>query len=114
MIVHIYTGEDGQSHFEDMPLPSALDERGRARLPLQSATSIEFIQFPGDFFSDWHPASCRMYAIILSGKVECKIGDGTVRRFGPGDVMFEEDVTGQGHSNRALDGQPVLVAFVRT
>jgi hypothetical protein len=54
-----------------------------------------------------------MYVIILAGQVACKIGDGTVQQLGPGDVMIEEDLTGQGHSNRVVGDQPVLVAFVR-
>jgi hypothetical protein len=113
MIVRLYAGEDGQSHFETITLPLIADERGREWAPLHGVTGIEFARFPVGFVSDWHPASCRMYAFILAGQVECTIGDGTVQRFGPGDVVIEEDVTGQGHSNRVMDDQPVLVAFVR-
>jgi hypothetical protein len=113
MIVRLYTGEDGKSHFEDITLPLTGDTRGRERTAWQEVTGIEFARFPVGYVSDWHNASCRMYAIILSGQVDCKIGDGTVQRLGPGDVLLEEDLTGQGHSNRVVDDQPVLVAFVR-
>jgi hypothetical protein len=33
--------------------------------------------------------------------VEC--GDGTKRRFGPGDIMLADDTTGQGHITREID-----------
>jgi len=33
MIVHLYTGEDGQSHFEDITGPWAGDARGREQTP---------------------------------------------------------------------------------
>jgi hypothetical protein len=112
MIVRLYSGEDGQSHFEEMTGPWVGDDRGREQTPLQDAGGVRFTRFPVGFFSDWHPAARRMYAMILSGQVDCMIGDGTVQRLGPGDVVLEEDVTGQGHRNRVIGDQPVLVAFV--
>jgi hypothetical protein len=30
------------------------------------------------------------------------IGDGTTRRFGPGDAVLADDLTGQGHTTRSL------------
>lgn len=33
--------------------------------------------------------------------IEC--GDGSVRRFRPGDVMLAEDLTGQGHVSRVVE-----------
>ncbi len=32
--------------------------------------------------------------------MEIAVGDGTSRRFGPGDVMLAEDLTGRGHTTR--------------
>jgi len=32
------------------------------------------------------------------------MGDGTVRRFGPGDAVLFEDLTGQGHTSRTVGG----------
>jgi hypothetical protein len=113
MIVRLYAGEDGQSHFEEITGPWVADDRGREQTPLQDAVGVRFTQYPVGFFSDWHPAARRMYAMILSGQVDCAIGDGTVQRLGPGDVVLEEDLTGQGHTNRVVGDQPVLVAFVR-
>jgi quercetin dioxygenase-like cupin family protein len=112
MIVRLYAGEDGKSHFEDITFPWARDNRGREQTPLQGATGIGFTRFPVGYSSDWHNSSRRVYAIILSGQPECTLGDGTVRRFGPGDVMLAEDCTGQGHSIRVVEDRPMLVAFV--
>jgi hypothetical protein len=36
--------------------------------------------------------------------VELKVGDGSSRVFGPGDILFAEDTTGEGHSARELIG----------
>lgn len=41
--------------------------------------------------------------ITLFGAVEISCGGGK-RCFGPGDVLFAEDLTGEGHANRELLG----------
>ena len=112
MIVRLYSGEDGQSHFEDITGPWTLDDRGREQTPLRDAVGVRFTRYPVGFFFDWHPAARRRYAMILSGQVDCAIGDGTVQRLGPGAVLLEEDLTGQGHTSRVVGDQPLLVAFV--
>ena len=54
---------------------------------------------------DWHPAPRRQYVIILTGQLEIGLGDGTTRRFGPGDARLVEDTTGQGHTTRVGEGR---------
>ena len=36
--------------------------------------------------------------------MEVVIGDGTTQRFGPGDAVLFEDLTGQGHTSGASGG----------
>jgi hypothetical protein len=48
---------------------------------------------------------------ILAGQMEIGIGNGTTRRFGPGDVVLADDLTGQGHTTRSL-GVPRVSATV--
>jgi len=80
--VRCYTGTDGQSHFEDLDLLPPDMERSIE----QAASSITFTRSPNGRFSDWHNAPRRQYAIFLSGgQMEVVIGDGTTRRFGPGE-----------------------------
>jgi len=43
--------------------------------------------------------------------MEIGIGDGTKRRFGPGDVVLADDLTGQGHTTHSL-GVPRISATV--
>ena len=101
MFVRLYSGEDGQSHFEELDLPLGPVERS----PMQAATGITFRSSePGEFI-DWHTAPRRQYVITLSGQAEIGIGDGTVRQLGPGDVMLAEDLTGQGHTTRAIGNE---------
>jgi hypothetical protein len=105
MIVRIHTGDDGQTHFEDIPPPA--DQS----VALPPAGNLVFRTFPADYFSDWHNAPRRQYIFILSGQVEIGIGDGTTRRFGPGDAILADDLTGQGHTTRSL-GVPRVSATV--
>jgi quercetin dioxygenase-like cupin family protein len=107
MIVRIYTGHDGQTHFEDLPLPAEESHN----VALQPGANLVFRCFPADYWSDWHTAPRRQYIFILVGQMEIGIGDGTTRRFGPGDVVLADDLTGQGHTTRSL-GVPRISATV--
>ena len=99
--VRVYTGDDGQSHFEDVDLLPPDVERSVA----QAAASIIFRRFRDRRFTDWHTAPRRQYAIFMSGgQMEVGIGDGTLRMFGPGDAVLFEDLTGQGHTSRTVGG----------
>ena len=91
MIYRLYTGDDGQSHLEEYDLPE--------RVPV---TEIVFRRQGSGDFIDWHPAPRRQFMVTLAGQMEVGLGDGTVHTFGPGDVMLAEDLTGQGHTSRAV------------
>src|SRR6201985_3335470 len=107
MIVRIYTGDDGHTHFEDLPLPAGESHN----VALQAGANLVFRCFPADHWSDWHTAPRRQYIFILAGRMEIGIGDGTARRFGPGDVVLADDLTGQGHTTRSV-GVPRISAPV--
>jgi hypothetical protein len=94
MFVRIYTGDDGKSHFEE------LDDREGSALfeKLQTATAVVIKKDDPARLKDWHPVPRRQYCITLGGAIDVQIGDGTVKTFGPGDVLLAEDVTGQGHT----------------
>ena len=99
--VRVYTGDDGQSHFEDLDLLPSDVERSAA----QGTSQITFARSPDGYFHDYHNAPRRQYAIFMSGgQMEVGLGDGTVRSFGPGDAVLFEDLTGQGHTSRTVGG----------
>jgi hypothetical protein len=110
-ITRLYTGPDGESHFEDADVP--LTVRGSNRLSdLVEAKGIIFRETGGDYDIDWHNAPRRQYILNLQGQVEIVVGDGTSRVFGPGDILLAEDTTGRGHISRAVDNQPRRSVFV--
>ena len=111
-ITRLYTGSDGESHFEDIEIP--LEDSGDIGVmsQLQDATGIIFRETSPDYDYDWHTVPRRQYVITLSGAVDIEVGDGTIRRFGPGDILLAEDTTGKGHRSRAVNAQPRRSIFV--
>ncbi|MAE95908.1 MAG: hypothetical protein CL910_14720 [Deltaproteobacteria bacterium] len=111
-ITRIYTGDDGESHFEDQEMP--LRERGPlgAISALQEATGIVFRETDGDYDLGFHNAPRRQYVVNLDAAVEIETGDGTRRVLGPGEILLAEDLTGRGHRSRSVDGRPRRSLFV--
>ena len=105
-ITRLYTGNDGESHFEEVEV--ALHDAGDigALSKLQGATGILFRETAGDYDFDFHTAPRRQYVINLDAAVEVEVGDGTTRRLEAGDILLAEDTTGRGHISRAVDRQP--------
>ena len=106
-VFRMYTGDDGQTHLEEQ----SLDSHPALQSP-QDTKHILFREMAAGTFIDWHPAPQRQYVIILSGELEIGFGDGTLRRFGPGDARLVDDTAGQGHTTRAVGEAPVLTAVV--
>ncbi len=100
MIVRIYTGEDGRSHFQDLPFP----EEGAERIATKPGEDLVFRNFEENRFSDWHHPARRQILFIVGGRMEVSVGDGSVRQFQAGDVVVAEDMTGQGHVTKGVDG----------
>ncbi len=112
-ITRIYTGDDGESHFEDIEVP--LVDRGGSIgsiSKLEGATGILFRETKGDYDFDFHNAPRRQYVINLDAAVEIETGDGTKRVLGPGEILLAEDTTGRGHISRSVDGKPRRSIFV--
>ncbi len=98
MIIRLYTGDDGQAHFEDLNVPAGETET----VALKSGADMTFRSTPDGSFSDWHTAPRLQYVIVISGQMEIGIGDGTKRMLNPGDILQVEDLTGQGHTTRSV------------
>lgn len=103
----LYTGADGQSHVEPVDLAKATEwTKG---IPTKDIT---FREWPVGRDLDWHPAPRRQFVIILSGRLEIGLGDGTKHVFGPGDARLVEDTTGKGHTTRVLGNERCVTATI--
>jgi quercetin dioxygenase-like cupin family protein len=103
----LYTGSDGQSHIETVDVA-----RTREWTTGLAATQIAFRVWPRGESMGWHPAPRRQVVIILSGRPEIGLGDGSTHVFGPGDTRLVEDTTGQGHTTRVVGDEPCLTAVI--
>jgi hypothetical protein len=96
-IVRVYSGDDGESHFEDLTpdqFAEIVNNIGEGAVNLNRRSSPSF--------SDYHTAPRRQYVVNMSGIAEFEVADGTKRRLNPGDVLVAEDLTGHGHIARSI------------
>ncbi len=111
-VTRIYTGDDGESHFEDIEIDlAAAGASGRMSRPVP-ATGVVFREVDGDYALDFHNAPRRQYVVNLTGSVEIEVGDGSKRRLGPGSILLAEDLTGRGHISRNVGGAPRQCLFI--
>ena len=111
-LVRLFTGPDGQSHFEDGPAPLAAAEPVSALSAPSPATAIYFEETIAGAALDWHNDPRRRYVITLAGTVEFETRLGRTFVIGPGDVLLAEDETGGGHRWRLLGDQPWRRVYV--
>ena len=97
MATRIYTGPDGQSHAEEVPMKL----NGNAS-EMVKATGVQFRRTPPGSFSDWHVGPRRQYVITLSGRGEIEVAGGKKITMGPGHINLIEDTTGKGHTTRVV------------
>jgi hypothetical protein len=96
-IVRVFTGADGESHFEDLTPDQFAELVNRV-----GDGAIELNRRPSPSFSDYHRAPRRQYVINLAGVAEFETADGVKRRLHPGDILVAEDLTGHGHIARSI------------
>ncbi len=114
-IIRTYTGDDGQSHFQDIePEYKASSEEWPldADALIHTEGGVLIRRFDPSRSNPWHNAPGRVCVFTVSGAVEIEVGDGSKRILGPGDILIAEDVTGQGHYTREVGDEPRVSVFV--
>ena len=110
--VRIWTGDDGDSLFEEGSIDLPKGERGDVLSGTVDAASISFRETrSGGTFAP-HDAPTRQYVVTLAGTLEFKTAKGATFTIRPGDILLAEDTTGSGHSWRLVDDQPWRRAYV--
>jgi len=104
-MIRLFSGKDGQSHFEDIDLTLSPVHVAQFSVPF-ATDNIRFGRVEGIDEVPWHTQDEPCYIAILQGGMELEVGDGTKRTLKTGDIILAEDITGQGHITRSLNGQP--------
>ena len=111
-ITRVFTGEDGQSHFEDVEIELTSNGSMGSISSLWTAKGVMFRKVEGDYSLDFHNAPRRQFVVNLTGAVEIEVGDGTKRQLGSGSILLAEDTEGQGHISRSINGEPRECLFI--
>jgi quercetin dioxygenase-like cupin family protein len=104
--VRIWTGEDGNSSFEEGTLKLAPGARGDLLSGKVAAQSISFQETASGGTFAWHTAPTRQFVITLAGNLDFETRHGEHFAIRPGDVLLAEDTAGSGHCWRLTDEQP--------
>lgn len=115
--VRIYSDDAGESHFDDLDIALAPRPYAPPSAPFDvsapiSASGAVLFSMPAGWFGDWHPSPRRQLYFNLSGQLEVVVSDGEARQLGPGDIVLVEDVSGDGHTTRAIGEEPSTGVFV--
>lgn len=101
----VYADPQGDSHFDVVTVEQHLAQAAPPAAPFYisedgPASKYRFYTFGPGWIGELHPAPTRQFLALLSGEVEVETTDGTIRRFGPGDLVLLEDTSGRGHVTR--------------
>ena len=118
----LFTDIDGRARFRDAAV--ALDEgTPLTRLSaLQASGGCQFRRSPAGFASDFHCTTTPQWLVVLQGRMEIGLQDGSTRVFGPGECFYSNDTLPHGatfdaklhgHRSRLLGDDALVTLFVR-
>jgi quercetin dioxygenase-like cupin family protein len=110
--VRIWTGDEGNSLFEEGVIDLSKGDRGDVLSDKVAASSISYRETKSGGAFARHDAPTRQYVITLSGTLEFKTATGATFTINTGDILLAEDMAGTGHSWRLTDDQPWRRAYV--
>ena len=118
----LFTDIDGRARFRGAAV--ALDEgTPLTRLSaLQASGGCQFRRSPAGFASDFHCTTTPQWLVVLQGRMEIGLQDGSTRVFGPGECFYSNDTLPpgatfdaklHGHRSRLLGDDALVTLFVR-
>ena len=111
-IIRLYTGDDGESHFETTTMDMHAHGDVVTMSDLMDCHEVQFAETSSGGGYDWHTAPRRQFVITLSGTLEFENRAGDTQMIKPGDILLAEDTTGGGHKWRLVDDQPWRRCYV--
>jgi hypothetical protein len=104
--IRLWTGDDGQSHFEKGVIDLHEGVRGDFLSGKMGAVSISLQQTDSGGSFDWHTAPARQFVITLSGTLDFVTREEKHFILNPGVILLAEDTAGGGHSWKLVDHEP--------
>ena len=129
----LFTDVDGRARFREEPvaleegtplsrLSALLHGTEPGRQALQASGGVQFRRSPVGFASDFHCTTTPQWLIVLQGRMEIGLQDGSTRVFGPGECFYSNDTLPagatfdaqrHGHRSRLLGDEALVTVFVR-
>ena len=110
--VRIWTGEDGNSLFEEGSIDLSEGSRGDAVGKAVPAVEISFQETISGGSYEWHQDPVPRFVITLRGTLEFETKSGAKFVIRPGDILLAQDNSGSGHKWRLIGDEPWQRAYV--
>lgn len=104
MMQRVYTGADGLSHVEQIPLT--------AESVMEKVTSVRVSVAQPGRFSDYHVGPERRYIFNLTDGGQLQLADGKVD-MPAGSIEYIDDLTGKGHTTANVSKEPRVSLWLR-
>ena len=114
-VVTVSSGPDGKSKFGELHIPMPASPGGNAIGALSDALPVKRLKFretPAEYDFEWHNAPAKMFIACLDAPVRVTVSDGSAHTFAPGEVMYVEDLEGEGHYSVAVGEQARRSLFI--
>ena len=73
---------------------------------------VMFRHADGGYDLGFDNAAEGQFVVNLTGWVDIEVGDGTIKRLGPGSILLAEDTNGRGHKRSSVAGEPRTCLFI--
>jgi quercetin dioxygenase-like cupin family protein len=110
--VRLWTGEDGDSHFEEGSIDLSKGERGDILSEVVAGASLSFQETSSGGYYAWHRDPVPRFVVTLSGTLEFETRGGEHFTIRPGDILLAQDNTGSGHRWKLIGDEPWRRAYV--
>jgi quercetin dioxygenase-like cupin family protein len=110
--VRLWTGSDGDSHFEEGSIDLKASERGDLESLVCKAEEISFRETKSGGTYAWHKDPIPRFVITLSGTLQFETRSGETFVIHPGDILLAQDNTGTGHRWKLIGEDPWRRAYV--
>ncbi len=111
IIPRLYDDADGHSHWGEVEIKQTGDDH-RINSILQDVTYWQVSVSQPGYVSDWRPTGESKMLAITSGQITITVSNGEVRHFSRGDMVFCQDMKGQGHMSKVVGIEPCTVLHI--
>jgi quercetin dioxygenase-like cupin family protein len=110
MATRLYTGADGQSHIDQVPI--GLNGGPAAKSTALKMSDAYLVRGEPGMYEPWHNADRKRYVVVISGEAEVTTTGGEKAKIVPGEIYLAEDLKGKGHTFRVVGKQEWVALFV--